>query len=146
MGKPRRSGMRRAYLKKTSYTYDDSPDSTLKASIGLGRNINPITATPKRAMLWLDKNKHTPTMTKPMAERTEAWHHHIKEDPRWWMQTCVDSSLNKIQMFFNGFTDRSVYYFKWLDKLSGVERESFTMSKDTALRIKANGLKGIIWK
>jgi hypothetical protein len=157
MSKPRRSGMRRAYLKKQSYTYDKSPgvgfpdenqqQHNLKDAIGLGRDINPITATPRRAMLWLSKNRHTPTMTEPMAQlvKSESWNHSIKKET-WNMQTCIDSPLLRIRVYFNGFTDKSVYYFQMTDRLSGVERESFTMTKDKALTIKANGLKGIPWK
>jgi hypothetical protein len=142
----RNGGMRRAYLKKTSYTRDTNPDSTMRAAIGLGRNINPIDALPHRARLWLDKNKHTPTMTEPMRERTESWHLHVKEDKKEWVQTCIDTPLCKIQMFFNGFNDRSIYYFTEMNNLTGVKRVSFTMSKDTAIRAKANGLKGIVWR
>jgi len=142
----RNGGMRRAYLKKTSYTRDTNPDSTMRAAIGLGRNINPVVALPHRAIAWLDKSKHTPTITEPMRERVESWRLAVRDKPSEYVQTCVDTPLCKIQMFFNGFNDRSIYYFTEINNLTGVKRVSFTMSKDTALRAKSNGLRGIVWK
>lgn len=129
----RNSGMRRAYLKKTSHRYDDSPDSALKAAIGLGRDINPIVVLPHRAIQWLDKNKHTPTMTEPMRDRVESWRVAVKEQRNEYFVTLVDTPIRCIRMFFNGFDARAIYWFKWLDRISGIERESFTFSS----RVKA---------
>ena len=145
MSKPRKAGMRRAYLKKISYTYDNSPDSTLKAAIGLGRDINPITALPHRARLWLDRNKHTPTITEPMAERVESWRIAVKELSSEYSITIVNTPLRRVQMFFTGFSVREVYWFKWFDPISGTERESFTYgSKVIAMSHFTKGT--ITWK
>ena len=141
----RKSGMRRAYLKRTSYHHDSNPDSALKAAIGLGRDINPIVATPHRARLWLDKNKHTPTLTEPMADKLKTQQRILPKEPSWHTIICVNTPLTSIKMLFNGFNSRAIYYFKMEDKLSGVSRQSFTMSRDTAYKIREGGLKRIPW-
>jgi hypothetical protein len=146
----RKSGMRRAYLKRTSYKHDSNPDSAMKDAIGLGRNINPIVATPHRARLWLDKNKHTPTLTEPMSAKLmqhNPEHFGLKPKPDTWHTIkCVNTPLLKIEMLFNGFTERSIYYFRMEDKLTNTVRESFTMMQAAAYKIKAAGLKKIPWK
>ena len=143
--RPRKSGMRRAYLKKTSYTYDDSPDSALKAAIGLGRNINPVTALPARTRLRLNKNKHTPTMTKPMTERVESWHVAIKDQKNEYSCVLVNTPLRRVRMFFTGFSIQETYWFKWFDPICGTERVSITYgSKVIAMSYFTKGT--ITWK
>ena len=143
--RPRKAGMRRAYLKKTSHSYDNSPDSTLKAAIGLARNINPITATPNRARLWLDKNKHTPTMTKPMAERVESWRVAVKEQKNEYSCVLIDTPLRRVRFFFTGFTVHETYWFTWFDPILETERESITYgSKVIAMGHFTKG--SITWK
>jgi len=124
--RPRKSGMRRAYLKKTSHSYDDSPDSALKAAIGLGRNINPITALPARSRLWLNKNKHTSTMTKPMIERVESWRVAIKDQKNEYSVVLIDTPLRHVRRVFTGFSANEIHWFTEFDNLCGTERVSIT--------------------
>lgn len=146
MAKPRRSGMRRAYLKKITYSYDDKPDSALKAAIGLGRDINPVIALPHRARLWLDKNKHTPTMTEPMKERVESWRVAVKQQKEPYTQIWIDAGNYVLKAVFNKLDDSAIYFFIEIDKTLNRVRRSLTMSKRTALALRENGLKGIPWK
>lgn len=146
MSANRNRGGKRAYLKHTVSRHDPNPNGTLRDAIGLGRDINPVVALPHRAKAWLDKNKYTPTMTEPMKERVESWRVAVKEQDKWYQQVCVDTPFRYITVHFKGFTERAVYYFKELDRISGVERESFTISRASAQRIRDNQLKGIPWK
>lgn len=125
----RSRGGRRAYLKHVVSRHDPSPDAGMKAAIGLGRDINPINALPHRARLWLDTNKHTPTMTEPMRERVESWHTHIKERPNEYFVSMVDTPLQCIRMFFTRFDSDPIpglWWFKKLDKITQIEKESYT--------------------
>jgi len=145
----RNRGGKKAYLKHNVSRHDPKPVGTLRDVIGLGKDINPVVALPHRAIEWFDKNKHTPTMTEPMKERVESWRvavreqHYISNEH---VIMCINTPLRQITMHYNGFSDRAVYYFKEIDRISGVERESFTISKTTAQRIRDNQLKGIPWK
>ena len=103
------------------------------------------------ALLKWHKKQNSPTTTTPMFEKLVKHHSgHFgiqpKEKVEWWHIVLVNTPLNKVEVWFNGFTDNSVHYFKWLDKISGIERESFTLTKSIAHRFRANGLKGIPWK
>jgi hypothetical protein len=91
-------------------------------------------------------NKFSPILTEPMSAKIARNYTLAIKKPTWHTIICVNTPLISIKMLFNGFSDRSVYYFRQEDKLSGVIRESFTMMRDSALKIKESGLKRIPWK
>jgi len=92
----------------------------------LGRNINPITATPNRARLWLNKNKHTPTMTQPMIERVESWRIAVKEQKNEYSHYITNTPLKQIKLFYTGFSVRETYWFVWFDPILNEHRTSIT--------------------
>lgn len=136
---------RRSYLKHVVSRHDPNPQPDMKAAIGLGRDINPINALPHRARLWLDKNKHTPTMTQPMRERTESWHTTIKDQRSEYHVRLVDTPLQLIRMFFTTFNEHGCFWFKRLDRIVNVEVESFTYGSKTNA-MSAFKLNRILWK
>lgn len=136
---------RRAYLKHVSSRHDPQPDSAMKHAIGLGRDINPVNALPHRAIQWLDKNKHTPTMTQPMIERTESWRQTIKPQRSEYHVKLVDTPLQLVSMYFTTFNEYGCFWFKRLDRISGIELESMSVgSKQKAMELFR--LNRIPWK
>lgn len=146
MSANRNRGGKRAYLKHTVSRHDPNPNGTLRDAIGLGRDINPVVALPKRAIVWLDKNKHTPTMTEPMKERVESWRVAVKERKEPYTQIWVDAGNYVLKAVFTTLDDNAIYFFIEINKTLNRVRRSLTMSKRTALALRENGLKGIPWK
>jgi hypothetical protein len=123
---------------------------TMKEYKRRGSRVGIDVPEPHRVMLHTPADEINPLnpLPHPYDARTNAirvlWAK--ASQPDWYFIVCVDSNLTRIEMWFAGFHDSAAYAFKRLDKMSNTWKESFTITKRTAMQIKANGLKGIPWK
>ncbi len=149
MSKPRRSGMRRAYLKKNINKFNPNPDRILADSIGIGRLLDPTKKEPVRKRTDYafinGKTGHiehrlTDIETIPISNKRN-----IKEQITEYKYTLVNTPLRKVTLFVTGFSIRETYWFKWFDPICETERVSITYgSKVIAMGHFTRG--SITWK
>ena len=130
MSRPRRTGMRRAYLKKQRYTYDTNPDRILADTIGIGRKFNPTKKEPLRKITDYAiingqtgrlEHRLTSVETVPLSNKRN-----IKVQKTEWNYILIKTPLRKVTMFFSGFGTNESYWFKWFDPILESERISIT--------------------
>lgn len=145
MPKPRKSGMRRAYLKKYN-----QPSSVT------GANVTVISEYAQRAKSagkelpqtkgYLGHNVHVLNqLWTPLRERTKALHKLWEGQKTEYHCVLVNTPLRKVCLYFTGFSNKETYWFTWYDPILEREKESITYgAKSIAMR--HFQLNSITWK
>lgn len=158
MAKPRRKGMRRAYIKNRFGSEMINGGERINTAMRKEYqqfSFNPSIPLPNRKTLV----KHDPAtggsrtnaqFTQPFVEKL-AKHNpgHFGLQPKKiepYTQIWVNAGNYVLKAVFNTLDDNAIYFFIEIDKTLNRVRESMTMSKRTALALRENGLKGIPWK